>query len=233
MNSDGYHIAILEDDECQAHLLSCWLEDVGHHCTVFASASALEQQFKRSSFDILILDWMLPERSGMDVLDWLRKDLDNKIPVVFVTAKDSEKDVVHALESGADDYLTKPVRQMELLARINVLGRRLQSGDVQIACPPFTFDIARRQVKRDGEVINLTEKEFDLALYVFRHRGRVLSREHLLTSVWSTNPGLNTRTVDTHASRLRKKMGLTPASGWKLSSIYQHGYRLEPVENNM
>jgi len=92
---------------------------------------------------------------------------------------------------------------------------------------PYTFDTSNRQITVDGEPVKLTEKEYDLALFLFRNRGRVLSRQHLLTSVWGTSAELNTRTVDTHASRLRKKLKLTATEKWKLTSIYQHGYRLE------
>lgn len=149
------------------------------------------------------------------------------MPVIFITARQGESDIVAALEAGADDYLVKPVRQFELLARIGALARRAQPETEVLEHDPYTFDTSNRQISVDGEPIKLTEKEYDLALFLFRNRGRVLSRQHLLTSVWGTSAELNTRTVDTHASRLRKKLKLSATEKWKLTSIYQHGYRLE------
>jgi len=146
---------------------------------------------------------------------------------VFHSAEDFQRDIVTALRAGADDYLAKPVRQHELMARLYALARRAQPETERLECPPYAFDTSNRQVSFNDEVIKLTEKEYDLALFLFRNRGRVLSRQHLLTSVWGTSAELNTRTVDTHASRLRKKLKLLASERWKLTSIYQHGYRLE------
>ena len=153
--------------------------------------------------------------------------LNSDIPIIFVTARQAEEDIVTALQAGADDYLAKPVRQHELIARLQALARRAQPETELLECPPYTFDTANRQVLIDGEPVRLTEKEYELAVFLFRNRGRVLSRQHLLTSVWGTSAELNTRTVDTHASRLRKKLKLLASERWKLTSIYQHGYRLE------
>ena len=175
----------------------------------------------------MTLDWNLPDATGLEILKWLRQSLVSDVPVIFITARQAESDIVSALESGADDYLVKPVRQFELLARIGALARRAQPETEILECDPYVFDTSNRQISVSGEVVRLTEKEYDLALFLFRNRGRVLSRQHLLTSVWGTSAELNTRTVDTHASRLRKKLNLSATEKWKLTSIYQHGYRLE------
>ena len=221
-------IALLEDDAEQAARVSSWINDKGYQCSVFDTADEFQRAFRKTSFDVVVLDWTLETgSSGLEVLHWVRKTLASDIPIIFVTARQAEEDIVTALQAGADDFLGKPVRQHELLARLQALARRAQPETEVLECPPYTFDTSNRQVLHDGEPVRLTEKEYELAVFLFRNRGRVLSRQHLLTSVWGTSADLNTRTVDTHASRLRKKLKLLASERWKLTSIYQHGYRLE------
>lgn len=227
-------IGILEDDAEQATLVTRLLTQSGYHCTVFESGRACIQTIKRDSFDLLILDWLVADLSGLEVLRWARQHLDWPIPVIFLTAMEHEEDVVRALQDGADDYLIKPARPRELVARVAALVRRASGAENNtqeiISCPPFTIDRAVRQVLRDGVVLDLTQKEYELVLFLFKNHGRVLSRGHILESVWGRSPSINTRTVDTHVSRLRSKLGLEPERGWRLTSIYQHGYRLERVD---
>ena len=226
-------IALLEDDPVHADRVSAWIDGKGYQCVVFHSADEFQRAFRKTSFDVVILDWELnAASSGLDVMHWIRKTLTSDIPIIFVTARQMEEDIVNALQAGADDYLPKPVRQHELLARLYALARRAQPEAELLVCPPYTFDTTRRQVLVDEEPVRLTEKEYELAIFLFRNRGRVLSRQHLLTSVWGTSADLNTRTVDTHASRLRKKLRLLASERWKLTSIYQHGYRLEEHSAN-
>jgi len=221
-------IALLEDSEEQAARVRRWIEGKGYHCGAFATAEEFQRAFRRSSYDVVVLDWTLESgSSGLEVLHWIRRTLTSDVPVIFVTSRQEEEDIVKALRAGADDYLAKPVRQHELIARLYALARRAQPESEILECPPYTFDTTVREVRLDGEPVRLTEKEYELALFLFRNRGRVLSRQHLLTSVWGTSAELNTRTIDTHASRLRKKLRLLASERWKLTSIYQHGYRLE------
>ena len=141
------------------------------------------------------------------------------MPIVFVTAKDEE-----------DDYIVKPAKHRELVARITAVARRASSVDEtqnEIEYDPFAIDLGNHEVKRDGTRVEVTQKEYELIVFLFRNIGRILSRAHILESVWGRNPDINTRTVDTHVSRIRTKLSLAPEMGWKLSSIYQHGYRLE------
>ena len=178
-----------------------------------------------------MLDWMLPEMSGLEVLQKVRQSGKNFTPVIFITARDEESDVVRALEAGADDYMAKPVRYNELAARVAALGRRASGGrdpDDMPETSPYVFDLKRKTVGLGDEEVELTHREFDLALFMFRKAGRVVSRSHILESIWGMHGAdLNTRTVDTHISRLRKKLHLNESNGWQLSAIYQHGYRLE------
>ncbi|MEN9728466.1 MAG: hypothetical protein RL434_2832 [Pseudomonadota bacterium] len=223
-------IALLEDDQDQANLFLEWLKGAGHTCEHFKSGKLFVRNIRHDSFDMLILDWMVPEMDGFEVLAWVRENFDWPIPVLFLTARDDEDDIVRALQQGADDYVVKPAKQRELLARIKAVARRTSPADegaTQIAVPPYQIDLANHAVYRDGQRVEVTQKEYELIVFLFRNIGRVLSRAHILESVWGRNPDVNTRTVDTHVSRIRGKLEITPESGWKLSSIYQHGYRLE------
>ena len=228
-------VALLEDDQDQAALFAEWLKSAGHTCEHFDSGKAFVRNIKHDSYDALILDWMVPDMSGFEVLRWVRENFDWPIPIVFVTAKDQEDDIVRALEEGADDYVVKPAKQRELLARITAVVRRAASVDDSqtiIEYDPFLIDLGNHQILRDGERIEVTQKEYELIVFLFRNVGRVLSRAHILESVWGRNPDINTRTVDTHVSRIRSKLALAPDTGWKLSSTYQHGYRLEKTAPN-
>jgi len=226
-------IVILEDDRDQADLLVAWLEENGHQCDVYYDGTSFIRAYTQDSYDLVILDWMVPKTSGLEVLRHLRGHLDSVVPVVFVTQRDAEDDVVEALENGADDYMTKPIRQMETIARVNALARRMGFGDENSAdnyeLPPYSIDTRLRHVYRGDELIDMTQKEYELTLFLFKNIGRVISRGHLLEMVWGTSAKINTRTVDTHMSRLRTKLGLDEEPNWKLTSVYRHGYRLENI----
>lgn len=228
-------IALLEDDQDQAALFVEWLKGAGHTCEHFKLGKIFVRNIKRDSFDALILDWMIPDMDGYEVLGWVRENFDWRIPVVFVTAKDKEDDIVRALEQGADDYIVKPAKQRELLARITAVARRVtpaEEGQTNIDFDPFHIDLNNHEVKKHGHRIEVTQKEYELIVFLFRNIGRVLSRAHILESVWGRNPDINTRTVDTHVSRIRTKLALAAEMGWKLTSIYQHGYRLERLTSS-
>lgn len=225
-------IALLEDDPSQAALIRMWLQDAEHDCQVFEQGKQLIRELGRDTYDVLILDWMLPDIEGIEVLRWIRQHIDWPIPILFVTGRDSEADIVSALELGADDYMSKPVKRLEMLARIKAVSRRAISKDEpQMSFGDYLIDTAARSVYLRGEPIELTQKEFDLVLFLFRCAGRVLSRGHILESVWGRSPDINTRTVDTHISRIRNKLALRADNGWQLKAVYQHGYRLEPSES--
>lgn len=228
-------IALLEDDPDQAQLTELWLSQAGHRTLVFNNGRDIIRRTFTESFDLLILDWLVPGMSGLEVLLWVRENIDWPIPILFITQRDSEADVVTALERGADDYMAKPIKRLEMLARINVISRRKcpeENSIRMVKFHPYVIDRQHRQVTHEGNHVSLTDKEFDLALFLFRNSGRILSRGHILESVWGRSSAINTRTVDTHVSRLRRKLSLSPDStDWRLIAIYQHGYRLEQVSN--
>lgn len=226
-------IAYVEDDPAQAELIKAWLEASGHQCRHQIAGEPFIKMLRQESFDLIIIDWLLPDMTGIDILKWVREHVDWPIPILFSTSKNDEADIVHALVTGADDYMVKPVKRSEMLARIDALGRRSKASSVKkekLHYGIFGIDDSQNTINRSGEVIELTQKEYELAKFLFQNHGRLLSRGHILESVWGRNPDLNTRTVDTHVSRIRQKLKLGADSGWCLSTVYQHGYRLEKTD---
>jgi DNA-binding response OmpR family regulator len=225
-------IAILEDDPDQLALLKRWVGEDGHDVHAWLSGREAMKQAGRESFDLFMLDWQVPDVSGTEVLAWLRSNVSRTVPVLFVTVRDSEQDIVFALENGADDYMVKPVRRQELLARVRALLRRAYPVEEQkqLSFPPFEIDIQRGEVRKAGSKLELTPKEFELTVTLFRNIGRLLSRGHLQETVWGRSGDLATRTVDTHVSQVRKKLDLRPESGYRVVPIYNYGYRLERLE---
>ena len=225
-------IAILEDDPDQLALLRRWMVEDGHDVHGYQSGRETMKQAGRESFDLFMLDWQVPDVSGTEVLTWLRANVSKSVPVLFVTVRDSEQDIVFALEHGADDYMVKPVRRQELLARVHALLRRAYPTEEQkqLSFPPYEIDVQRGEVRKAGTKIELTPKEFELTVTLFRNIGRLLSRGHLQETVWGRSGDLATRTVDTHVSQVRKKLDLRPESGYRVVPIYNYGYRLERLE---
>jgi two-component system response regulator RegX3 len=226
-------IALLEDDPSQAKLVQVWLDSQGLVCRHFSRGNDILSAVLRETFDLVILDWRVPDLSGEEVLRAIRKSVREPLPVLFTTGQNREEDIVHALKAGADDYLTKPLRRLEFLARVDALLRRSRGHgrepDQPLEAGAFRVDPHGRTLHKGDTVVALTQKEFDMALLLFRNIGRLLSRSYLLDTVWGISAEVSTRTVDTHASQLRTKLGLYPEEGWRLSSVYQHGYRLERV----
>lgn len=223
-------IALLEDDTEQAERTASLLQDVGHQVNLFSRGRALLKQLTLESYDLIMLDWEIPDVSGYDVLQKTRDQLNLRTPILFLTHRDSEEDVVRALEAGADDFLIKPPRERELLARVDALGRRSRDAATQeefIELPPFRIDLNQRAIERDGVPLELTRREFEVAVLLFRNLGQVLSRGHIMQVVWGHSDATTTRTVDMHVSRVRKVLGLSAAIGLRLTAIYGYGYRLE------
>ena len=226
-------IAILEDDESQRDLMERLLSNAGYACTAFSLGKNLINALGRESFDLYILDWEVPDVSGEKVLLWIRSHIEEPVPVLFVTARDEQDDVVRALDQGADDYMIKPFGERELCARVAALARRVrgkQVGATQFEVGEFRLDLKLRVLYKNEDPLKLTAKDFEVALFLLRNVGRLLSRGHIYEAVWGRTANINTRTVDTHVSRVRVKLGLVPDNGWQITPIYQYGYRLERIE---
>lgn len=223
-------IGFLEDDTDQADLILHWLEQAGYRTRVYASAAEFRRRQGSEAVDLLLLDWMLPDASGPEVADWIRSSPNARLPIIFLTARGSEVDIVRGLNAGGDDYIIKPARQQELVARVAAVLRRLglEGADREtFELAPYTVDPRRQRISVGDKPVELTPREFELAAFLFRRHGRIVSRDSLLENVWNRNASVSTRTVDTHVSRLRKKLELSGEHGWRLSAVYQHGYRLE------
>lgn len=225
-------IALLEDEHEQAQHIQALLTERGHQCDHFPAGQAFLSAVLHRSYDLLVLDWQIPDTTGIEVLEHVRANLSWKVPVVFLTQRDSEADIVRALDAGADDYLAKPAREAELIARINALARRTNPDNEKelLTYGPFQIDTRQRTIQLHGQILTLTDKDFDLTLFLFQNQGRLLTRDMLLERVWGMANDINTRTVDTHMSRLRRRLGLNPENGFRIKTIYQRGYRLEAME---
>ena len=226
-------VAVLDDDEAQLELARQALEGMGHDFHGFADSKTLLRVLRRESFDLLILDWHLPDISGIDVMQWARQNLEQRVPILFVTNRSMESDVIECLSAGADDFMVKPIRMGELTARVNALLRRAypQRGGGEFVIDRYRFDPATAQISVGEQSVVLKQKEFDLAVFLFKNIGRLLSRKHLLEAVWGIEAEVSSRSLDTHVSRLRMKLGLMPENGYRLSAIYSVGYRLEAVRS--
>jgi DNA-binding response OmpR family regulator len=226
----GVRIGLLEDEKPQAELMMVWLEEAGYEPFHCETGKEFLQTVRKNPPDILILDWQLPDCEGIDVLSRLRDSLAFDGPVLFATGKDSEEDVVRGLSAGADDYLTKPLRQAELIARLAAVRRRIgQDQPVRLSLGPIELDEENRLARIGGDTVTLTPTEFQLARCLFSNVGKLLSREFLLRDVWGTGADLDTRTVDVHMSRIRRLLRIGPDMGYCIKTIYRHGYRLEAL----
>lgn len=227
-------IGLVEDDPTQAKIIGTMIENAGMDCLHYATELDFRRRMGPESIDLLLLDWNLPGVSGLDLLRELRQS-NATLPVIFLTGNDQEQDIVLGLQAGADDYIVKPARAAELVARINAaLRRAAPPSQVHIidGVEPFGFDLERRRLTLHGEPVELTDREFDLLVFLFQRRGKVVSRETLLSQVWRVGPNVATRSIDTYVSRLRKRLGLQGDSEWRLEGIYQHGYRLVRSSND-
>lgn len=227
----GMKIASLEDEPAEAALIRQILGEAGHVCMTFRRSRELLLHLREENFDLLLLDWQMPDLSGKEVLMWVRANLDRRVPVMFLTCRNAEEDVIEGLAAGADDYMLKPVRRGELLARTQSLLRRAYpdpaAGGEHVKLADYVIDCAARTVAHRARPLRLTPKEFDLAVLLFRNEGRIVSRDHIVAAVWGRELSQLSRTIDTHISRVRSKLALHPEHGLRLQPVYTLGYRLE------
>jgi two-component system, OmpR family, response regulator RegX3 len=224
-------VLIVEDEESFADPLAFLLRKEGFTAAVASTGQQALEEFDRNGADIVLLDLMLPGMSGTDVCKALRQR--STVPVIMVTARDSEIDKVVGLEIGADDYVTKPYSARELIARVRaVLRRGGEPGDGELlpqvlAAGPVRMDVERHVVTVDGTDVPLPLKEFDLLEYLLRNVGRVLTRGQLIDRVWGADYVGDTKTLDVHVKRLRAKIEPDPASPRHLVTVRGLGYKFE------
>jgi DNA-binding response OmpR family regulator len=227
-------IAILDDEPVQLDLLGQVVGKLGHECSLFETGRALRGALQRETFDLLILDWQLPDISGPDIARWARTHLQDRVPILFVTSRQDDRDIATALAIGADDFMVKPIMADELSARVSALLRRTNSTEAdEYSWGRYRFVPASQCLTLDGRPVTLTPKEFELALFLFKYQGRILTRQDILDAVWShggrSGTAPNSRSLDTHISTLRRALELRPEMGYRLRSIYGQGYRLEAL----
>lgn len=225
-------IAALDDEPGQLDLIKSTMEGIGHECHGFSDGRSLLRELRQQTYDLLILDWTLPDVQGPSVVKWIREDLSSRLPILFVTNRREESDMVEGLSAGADDFMVKPVRVAELQARVRALLRRAYPAqhEPELVFGPYHFFPQSRMLKFKGEPAELKHREYELALFLFQNLGRLLSREHLREAVWGLGAESPSRSLDTHISRLRTKLDLRPSNGFLLSAIYGLGYRLEAID---
>jgi DNA-binding response OmpR family regulator len=223
-------VLIVEDEAKISHLIAKNLAAIGLECSTAADGIAALDLFAKTEPDLVLLDLMLPGMDGLEVCRRIRAR--SRVPILMLTARRDEADVVLGLELGADDYMTKPFGVRELVARVRALLRRaLPEEDAPVHVGPLALDPARRRLDIDGRPVELTTLEFDLLLFLAKHPGRVFSRDQLLEQVWGSDRVVDSRSIDSLVSRLRKKVEADPDSPKLIQTVWGAGYRMAEAES--
>ncbi|MBQ9870872.1 MAG: response regulator transcription factor [Eubacterium sp.] len=212
-------ILIVEDEKPISDLIRLNLTKAGYQCTAVYDGKAAADLLEDHTYDLILLDIMLPEINGYELMEYIRP---MGIPVIFLTAKASLDDRMRGLTSGAEDYLVKPFEVVELLARINIVLRRYHKTETILTYKDLRIDVENRTVTRDGNAVELTPKEFQLLVLFVRNVNITLYRDRIYETIWETDWMGDTRTLDLHVQRLRRKLSLKE----NLKSVYNTGYRL-------
>jgi two-component system response regulator RegX3 len=228
VSENGQRILLVEDEESLAESIRYSLEREGYAVSVAGDGRVAIERFRADTPDLVILDLMLPEMSGLDVCRMIREN--STVPIVMVTAKDSEADKVTGLELGADDYVTKPFSVRELVSRIRAHLRRVRmqappKGDEILAGGPVEMDVARHEVRIEGQPVAFPPKEFELLQAFLMRKGRLLTREHLIEEIWGYDYVGDTKTPDVHVKRIRQKIEDDPHEPRLLLTVRGLGYK--------
>ncbi len=213
-------ILIVEDDSGISDLIEMNLQIAGHDAVKALDGEIAKELIEKETFDLALLDVMLPKIDGFTLIEDIKK---KDIPVIFLTAKNSVTDKVKGLKLGADDYIVKPFESIELLARIEVVGRRYNKNDLSLKFKNIEIDEEKRIVKLDGKEVDITLKEYELLILFIKNKNMALSREQILDKVWGYSYIGETRTVDMHVNRLREKLDLKE----NIKTVFKVGYRLQ------
>jgi two-component system, OmpR family, response regulator RegX3 len=221
-------ILLVEDEEALADSIKYSLEREGYGVTVAEDGRRAVERFRATEPDLVILDLMLPEMSGLDVVRTIRQE--STVPIIIVTAKDSEADKVSGLELGADDYVTKPFSVRELVSRVRAHLRRARMAaplpaEEILAGGPVEMDVGRHEVRVHGSAVTLPPKEFQLLELLLRRQGRLLTRDFLIEEVWGRDYVGDTKTLDVHVKRIRQKVERDPHEPSHLVTVRGLGYK--------
>ena len=214
------NILIVEDDPAINRLIQINLKDEGYTCTCAFDGRTAADLIEENCYDLILLDIMLPEINGYELMEYIRP---TKTPVIFITAKTDVDDRIKGLKLGADDYIIKPFQIGELLARVEAVLRRFRKNEKKFEIFDVSIDLESREVLKNGVPVDLTIKEFDLLVQLIQNKNVALQRKRLYELVWKEEFTGETRTLDTHVQRLRKKLG------WEdhIKTVFRIGYRLE------
>lgn len=216
------NILVVDDEVSIANLISEALINAGYSCKCLHDGKSAADEIEKNRYDLALLDIMLPEIDGFELIDYIRQ---YNIPVIFLTAKADVRDRVKGLKAGAEDYIIKPFDISELLARIEVVLRRYNKTSEIINILDLEINTANRTVKKAGEFVELTYKEFELLVLLIKNKNIALYREIIYEKVWSDSYQPDTRTVDLHVQRIRKKLGLEK----NIQTVYKIGYRFKEL----
>ncbi len=225
-------IAILDNDANQGEQMTSWLSAPATELHRFDSLDAMLQRLRKGEVDLMVVHW----RPAFDIKR-LKEAVDQRssaVPLLLITERSAVDAQTLLLNHPAVDYLIKPLRRTDLVTRIDVLKKRFHAAgptaEESHVFGSYVFDTRAAQLSLSGEALHMTEKEFRLALLFFRHMGKPLSRAFILESIWPENAEFSSRSIDTHVSRVRAKLGLQPARGFRLAPVYSYGYRLEQIK---
>ncbi|AZQ51006.1 response regulator transcription factor [Burkholderia cenocepacia] len=223
-------VAILEDIVTQAGVVAGWLNKAGYDTEVRHDGDGFIELVRTQRVDVLLLDWDVPGKSGIEVVRWARESFADALPIIMMTQHDGENDIVFGLNSGADDYLIKPLRERELVARVSAQARKYypetQRAKV-VEVGKFALDVSARAATVDGAPVELSLREFEVALMLFESVGRIVSKDMMIKRIWGVVDRKYDATLATYVSKLRSSLGLRAKNGLVITTVYNYGYRLE------
>lgn len=228
------NIAVLEDDLTQSTLLSLSIKSRGWLCACFDHGIKLLEEIKSRNFDAILIDWDLPDISGYDILTTIRNDLNIITPIIFVTNRSLEEDIVSALAAGADDYIIKPVKPELLLYRIETITKKqftIEQQNIIFSVGSYSIDFHNKKILLESKPILLSNKEYEVSKILILNFGKIVSRKFIIQEVWGKSASPHPITVDSCIRHIKEKLTIKPSSGFRLSSIYSHGYRLDKIND--
>lgn len=227
-------IAIADDDPELLENLSSALDDTSHQYEKFRAGTELLTSLKRETYDVVLVDWNMPGKTGLEIVQWATQTLENPPAFILLTSRSDKSDVVRGLEAGAVDYVVKPESKEVIFARIEAASRRVKSSEVErhAVFGDYKLDRLLRSITWRGEAVKLTAKETELATLFFDNLNRPLSRAYIFGQVWGGLPDVESRTLDIHISRIRSKLNLRPHNGFAIQTVFGFGYRMDRITDS-